>query len=134
MEKFEHRKPEESLGEKEHRAHNVDLLIDGKKVGDVQLLYYSKPLPLYLIQHVHVQEQYRGQGYSSKIMDYIEALLLQKGKVGLLSDATDHDSPAHGMYARRGWVKVPRWNLYAFNLPKGANSAQLSAVPLRGVI
>jgi GNAT superfamily N-acetyltransferase len=131
MERFIHQHPES----KEEQDHEIELIVDDEVVGHARLHYFSKPLPFYSLDDLYVDESKQGEGYGSKIMDFIEKMLKEKGKAGLLLDAIDPTSTASGMYRRRGWIKVPGYrnqtDHYAFNLPATANIDEI-ALALEG--
>ena len=94
--------------------------------GRAQLSYFSRPFPLYQIQALDIFSGNEGRGFGGKVMHFIEDMLKKNGKAGMLLDSIEPESPASGMFARRGWVEVPRTKgLYAFNLPKGAHIDEL---------
>lgn len=124
MESFNHISPIENI--KDPYMHKMELLVDGERVGEADVEYFSKPFPIYQISHLSVDYKKQGMGYGSKLMENIENWLKKKGKAGVLVDAIDMDSPAAGMYARRGWTEVPNsFGLHVFNMPKGATIDQL---------
>ena len=128
MENFEYQKPtKESEG-----YHKIDLVVNGERVGNASYQYCSQPLPYYYIGSIQIYDEYQGKGYGSKIMSYLESILLDRGRAGLLNDDIDEDSPAAGMYKRRGWQEIPGHpDMFVFNLPKGANIAQMATTVYR---
>lgn len=127
-----YKNPKDNLEKGEDPLHTIDLMLDGKIIGRAEITYYSRPFPLYQISELYVEPEYQGAGRASKIMDQIEEFLIKKGKAGVLVDAIDPDSPASGMYARRGWQEVPeQGGLFAFNLPDGASINDLRGYPYR---
>lgn len=105
---------------------------DGKEVGRALLSYYSKPFPLYEILALEVQNRYRGKGYGSTIMSAIEKHLKKIGRTGVLSETIDHDSPAAGMYERRGWERFSSESgRHTFNLPKRVLKGEVAQFYLR---
>lgn len=102
--------------------HDIDLEVNGESVGYAKLVYFSKPVPGYELGMLYINEDKRGMGYGSALMDKVESMLKQKGKTGVLREGIaelDPNSPAIGMYERRGWVPVPGTeNEFVFNLPK----------------
>lgn len=130
METFNHISPVDNI--ENPYCHKMELIIDGERVGEADVEYYSKPFPLYQITHLSVEYKRQGQGFGRKLMEYIENFLKKKGKAGVLADAIYPDSPAAGMYARRGWKEVPgSCGLYCYNLPKKATIDQLKGYPYR---
>lgn len=126
MEKMQYKSPKENLEKGEEPLHTFDLIMDGHIIGRAEITYYSKPFPLYQLSELYIEPEYQGGGRSKKIMQQVESFLKKRGRAGVLVDAIDPDSPASGMYARRGWRKVPgEIDLYAYNLPKGAKIEDL---------
>lgn len=122
-ENFLYKNPKENLEQNEDPLHTIDLMIDGKIIGSAELTYYSKPIPLYQVNDIYVEPEYQGAGRARKIMEQVEAFLKKRKKAGVLVDAIDLDSPASGMYARRGWQEVPSSSgLYVYNLPNGVTT------------
>jgi ribosomal protein S18 acetylase RimI-like enzyme len=120
--KFVHLKPREASPELPAQ-HDIDLEIDGGLAGYAKLVYFSKPVPGYELGMLYINEDKRGKGYGSALMDKIESMLKEKGKAGILREGIaelDPNSPAIGMYERRGWIPVPGTeDEFVFNLPKG---------------
>ncbi|MCC2631300.1 MAG: Acetyltransferase domain [Candidatus Paceibacter sp.] len=130
MESFNHISPIDNI--EDPYSHKMELIVDGEKVGEADVEYFSRPFPLYQISSMGVEFEKQGQGFGSKLMGYIEGVLKKKGKAGVLVDAIDPSSPAAGMYARRGWIEVPDSNgLHVFNMPKGATIDQLKGYVFR---
>lgn len=124
--------PKQNIEKGEDPLHTFDLIVDSTVIGRAEITYYSKPFPLYQITDIYVEYEYKGQGYASKIMDQVESFLKKRKKAGVLVDAIDTDSPASGMYERRGWQKVPGEPfLFAYNLPKNAKINALRGYPMR---
>lgn len=120
MEKLKVYNPKENKERKEDLIHQIDLEIDGKKIATAEIVYYSKPVPLYQIDLLYVNKEYQGQGYGTRIMAQIEKMLKQKHKAGVLVEGIKESSPAKGMYKRRGWQAVPKEpGMFVYNLPKG---------------
>ncbi|MGE5541109.1 MAG: GNAT family N-acetyltransferase [Bacillota bacterium] len=128
MEKFEHKRP---VGNSERfgSEHRLELMIDGEKVGYAAFEYHSRPFPLYYINILAVgkdgNQKDWGKGYAGKIMAYLEDMLDKSGKAGILIDAIDENSPAKGMYERRGWHPVPGTAYLAYNIPNSASIERL---------
>lgn len=121
IEKIVYTNPKQNMEKGEDPLHTLDLIVDNKVVGRAEIMYYSRPFPLYQINDLYVEYEHKGAGYASKIMDQVESFLKKRKKAGVLVDAIDTDSPASGMYERRGWQKVPGESfLFAYNLPKSA--------------
>ncbi|SRR3989339_333678 len=118
---FIYKNPRKNIEQGEDPLHTIDLMFDGKIIGRAELTYYSKPYPLYQLSDLYVELEYQGTGQAGKIMEQVENFLKEKKKAGVLVDAIDPDSPASGMYARRGWQEIPESNgLHVYNLPKDA--------------
>ena len=101
---------------------------DNRLVGNAFLNYYSWPIPLYELASVYVATRYRGRGYGSALMAAVEEFLKRNKRAGILSDAIEPNSPARGMYQRRGWTTItPGGIRYAFNLPEGMSEKELRA-------
>ena len=118
-EKFIYQNPKNNLERDKEPIHTLELEINGKIIGTAEIEYFSKPFPFYQISHIGVDYPYKGQGYGSKMMDFIENFLREMRRAGVLLEAIDPDSPAAGMYARRGWQELPDSDgVHAYNLPK----------------
>jgi len=126
-ERIDYRNPAENKEIGDDPIHTIDLIIDGKVAGRAEITYYSRPFPLYQVSELYVEPEYQRQGNAGKIMEYIENMLVEKRKAGVLVDAINIDNPASGMYERRGWLACPPKGLgrYAFNLPDGADVQDL---------
>lgn len=132
MEEIQYSNPQENIKRSEDPIHRVDLVIDGKVVGAAEIEYFSKPFPLYQISELYVDYEYKGQGYASKILDFVEQMLIKKKKTGILVDAIFQGDDAEGMYERRGWIPVPDGlGQMAFNLPKNRKIEELKNYHLR---
>lgn len=124
--------PEESIEQGEEPQHRFDLMIDGKKIGAAEMNYYSKPLPLYQLTDLYVDFEHKGKRYASKILEQVEDFLKRRKKPGVLVDAILDDDPASGMYARRGWQRVPNMiGLHVFNWPKDVSFDVLAGYSFR---
>ncbi|OGZ07755.1 MAG: hypothetical protein A3D65_01475 [Candidatus Lloydbacteria bacterium RIFCSPHIGHO2_02_FULL_50_13] len=124
--------PKEALEQDESPQHRLDLFVNGEKIGSAEIDYFSKPLPLYQLSDLYVFAAHHSKGYGSQIMEQVEAWLKERKKPGVLVDAIEEDEAAHGMYARRGWQKVPHsCCLHVFNWPKKISLDILRTYPLR---
>lgn len=124
--------PKESIEQGESAQHRFDLLIDGEKIGSAEIDYFSKPLPLYQLSDLYVDFEQKGKGLASKIMDQVEKFLKDRRKPGILANAILPGEPAHGMYQRRGWKKVPHSHgLLVFNWPSDVSLEILKGYALR---
>jgi GNAT superfamily N-acetyltransferase len=132
MEKFVYHSSKENRISGRSGIHSLDLEIDGKIIGVAEMAYFSTPFPFYYLDELYVEYKKQGKGYGSKIMDQVENWLIEKRRAGVVTDAIDTDSPASGMYERRGWKKIPGHDhSYAFNLPKSAKIEDLVGYQLR---
>ncbi len=132
MEKIEYFSPKENIEREDFYGQSFELIIDGKKIGAAEINYHSKPLPLYQLTDLYVDAEESGKGYASQLMDKVEAFLKGRKKPGVLVDAIDLDSPASGMYERRGWAQVSSVkDLYVFNWPPDVNLDILRGYPSR---
>ena len=123
-ERFSYKKSESSRRPYDH----IDLEVAGKLVGRAKIKYSDVPFSMYWIHDLKIQPQAQGEGYGSKVMEHIESILLEKNVAGVLLDNISENSPAYGMYERRGWIKVPGSKYgYAFNLPTGSSAEQLKS-------
>lgn len=124
MEEFTRRKPTP-----ESPAHFTWLNVDGEVIGETIVEYSSKPFPHYYLGNVDINENKRGQGYGTKMLDDFESMLLKTGRAGVLNDLLAHmnglASPVVGMYERRGWKRFENTNLLTFNLPEGVTDADI---------
>lgn len=118
--------PKENLEKGEDPLHTFDLMLNGQIIGRAEITYYSKPFPLYQVNELYVEHEYSGAGRAGEIMAQVEAFLKKKKRAGVLVDGILEDSPASGMYARRGWLEIPGGHgAFAYNLPKGAKLEDL---------
>jgi len=116
----------------ESPIHTIDLFHDGKIIGRAEITYYSKPFPLYQISDLYVDYEFQGEGRGSEIMSQVESFLNERKRAGVLVEAIDPDSPASGMYQRRGWLEVPgQHGLHVYNLPKSAKLEDLNGYASR---
>lgn len=130
MESFNHISPIDNS--ENPYSHKMELLVDGEKVGEADVEYFSRPFPLYQISLMSVEFEKQGQGFGSKLMGYIESFLKQTGKAGVLIETIDPNSSAARMYARRGWIEIPNsFGLHVFNIPEGATIDQLKGYSFR---
>jgi GNAT superfamily N-acetyltransferase len=98
----------------------------GVVVSGAQAEYLSKPFPHFYIDGVYTDTEFQSQGYTSAVINEIEAFLIEKGKPGLLVDDIRRAHPdVYGMYQRRGWKEVPGTDLLAFNLSADTEPTQL---------
>lgn len=112
--------------------HRLDLEIDGQKIGGAEIEYFSKPIPLYQVSELYIDNEYKGKGYASKIMDQVENWLKERRKPGVLVDAILQGDPASGFYSRRGWLEVPSsLGLHVFNWPKDVDIKKLNGFHFR---
>ena len=135
-EKIIYNSPKKNLEKGEDPLHTFDLVLGDDVIGRAQITYYSKPFPLYQVNELYVEHEYSGAGRAGEIIAQVEAFLKKRKRAGVLVDGILEDSPASGMYARRGWLEVPGGHgLFVYNLPKGAQPEDLrhyaeSYVPL----
>ena len=132
MESIKYLSPEQAMEEGELPQHHFDLVVDGEKIGGAEIDYFSKPLPLYQITDLYVDIEHKGKGYASEIMGQVEQWLMDRRKPGILVDAIMKGDPAKGMYAKRGWVKVPGGlGLRVFNWPSDVDMSILNGYASR---
>lgn len=130
--KFEYTGPKENLAKGEGPQHTIDFSVGGKVIGRAEINYYSKPIPIYQITDIYVDHDQSGKGYASEIMAQVEGFLLERKKPGFIVDAINLDSPASGMYARRGWKELPGGlGQYVFNMPKSVDLSIFKGFPCR---
>ena len=109
----------ESWQERGQGIHVFEITENGEVIAGAELLYLSRPVPLYQLSDLWVDYSYQGKGLSSRLMAQVEEFLRQRKKPGVLVDAIMDSSPAKGMYQKRGWVKIPEMmHLFIFNAPK----------------
>lgn len=126
MEEITYISPQENLGRDEEPKHTIEFKIDDEVIGKAEIEYFSKPFPLYQISDLYIEPEHQGEGKASKIMEKVEEMLKERKKPGVLVDAIDEDSPAKGMYQRRGWQEVPdQGGLFVYNLPDKISIDQL---------
>lgn len=126
-EKITHTKPTED------RPRRIEITVDREHRGYVHLEYRAKPIPHYFVSDVRVKYdfQQRKLGFGTKLMNAVEEKIRELGIAGVLIDAIPESNRAHGMYARRGWIELPKTstnksNLYAYNLPEGIDLSLFS--------
>lgn len=125
--------PAQNLERGESSMHVIEVREGDEVIGGADIEYFSSPVPFYQVSDLWISHEHHGEGHGSKVMDYIEKMLKQKGKAGFLVDAIDANSPAKGMYERRGWQRVPdSLGQYVFNLPKGVKPDIFQNVQYRG--
>jgi GNAT superfamily N-acetyltransferase len=118
MEGIEYSSPRKSIENGEMPQHRFDLIINGETIGAAEIDYVSKPLPMYQVTDIYVDFEHKGKGYASQIMDQVESWIKERKKPGILVDAIMDGDPSQGMYARRGWQKVPGGSdLHVYNWP-----------------
>ena len=91
----------------EEPLHRFEIVKGDETIGGGEIEYFSRPLPLYQLSDLWVDDEHSGRGNASLIMDRVEGFLEKRGKPGLLVDAIIPGSKAYGMYERRGWEAVP---------------------------
>ena len=123
MSEIRYHNPEANRERGEEPHHTIDIVIDDELIGRADIEYGSKPIPYYQLSGLYVESEFQQKGYGSKIMDYFEKMLKEKGKAGVLVDAIDPSAPQAKMYEKRGWLPVPPAfkGQYVFNLPKGVS-------------
>lgn len=115
---FDQKNPKENLERGDSAVHTIELVIGGKMIGRAEMSYFSTPTPLYQVSELYVDFEEAGKGHASAIMEEVEKFLVDRKKPGVLVDAIDMESPASGMYIRRGWREIPNTGgLLVFNLP-----------------
>ncbi len=125
--------PKQNIERDEYPMHVIEIREGDELVAGADIEYFSTPVPFYQISDLWVKHEYHGRRYGSRLMKYIEDMLIAKRKAGFLVDAIDPTSPARGFYARRGWLPVPHsLGQYVFNLPKGTSPDIFKNVELRG--
>ncbi len=132
-EKIRRLKPEQIKGAEAGRHHRISLFEGRREIGSAELTYHGTPVPLYYLASLYVIKERRatqdrpGAKYGTRLMDEVEKMLRDKKKMGLVQDGIDPNSPARGMYARRGWRNIPAlpgW--YVYNMPEGLDLASLT--------
>lgn len=107
--------------------HKFELVKDGEVIGGAEIDYFSKPLPLYQLTDLWVDESHSGKGQASRIMDEVEGFLREKP--GVLVDAILEGEPAQGMYERRGWQSDPTsMNRKLYNWPEDVSKDVLNGL------
>lgn len=89
--------------EKAPKFKRFSLRKGGHEVAFAEVDEFKKPFRFYYVARVVVNPEYQGKGYGSQIMSAVESFLKRKGSPGILIDTVESDSPASGMYVRRGW-------------------------------
>lgn len=90
----------------------------GEEVAFAEIDFFRVPFRFCYIARIEVFPHARGKRYASNMMDKIESYIKGKGVPGILIDTIERDSPAYGMYLRRGWKPFAAPNgqdLYVFN-------------------
>lgn len=122
----------ESWQERGQGIHVFEIMENGEVIAGAELLYLSRPIPLYQLSDLWVEYSHHGQGLSSRLMDQVEDFLRQRKKPGVLVDAIMDDNSAKGMYQKRGWVKIPdMMHLFIFNQPKNLDLKVFHGYPMR---
>ncbi|OGH86264.1 MAG: hypothetical protein A2493_00160 [Candidatus Magasanikbacteria bacterium RIFOXYC12_FULL_33_11] len=131
-EEIRYNNPKQNLEKQEEPMHTMDLVLNGEIIGRAEMTYYSKPVPLYQVSDLYVEPAYHGKGYASQIMSQVELFLKKHKRAGVIVDAIDIDSPASGMYSRRGWQEIPgESGLYVYNIPPNATLKDFQGYALR---
>jgi|GEM_PF-90244 len=96
----------ENLLGSEAPHHRLSLEIDGKEVGQAELIYFSQPIRFYFVDTVWVRPDQRSRRLGSRAVEAINKFLDKKGVPGILFNLIDKDSPSFGVYERHGWKKT----------------------------
>ena len=83
--------------------------VDENAVGFMQLypLFSSVSMKRMLVLNdLYVEENYRGQGIATALIEVAKELAINKGQKGLALQ-TEQDNPAQKLYERLGFVKDP---------------------------
>ncbi len=62
--------------------------------------------PMYLLNDLYIEKNYRGQGYGKLLIDEAKKLCRSKNFKGLALQ-TEQDNPAQRLYEREGFIKDP---------------------------
>lgn len=126
-------KPEASDSTEQLRHHRFEVVNDGKVVSAAEVNYYSRPIPFYQVTDLYTEVKDQGRGYASAVMDQVENFLIQRGKPGILADASIYNHPkGKSFYASRGWIEIGTEGHRAFNLPKDINPDIFAGYYMRG--
>lgn len=94
------------------------LLKEGKvSPGYLDFVFRNTPVPYVYLDNMVVHEEYRGEGYGSKLLEVFNALVRNSNRPGLLRNIIPDSDFAYGIYEKHGWVQIeefPGW--YTFNL------------------
>jgi predicted GNAT family acetyltransferase len=127
-------RPEDSENEEGFRHHRFEIKQGDKVIAAAEVMYRSKPLPIYQVNELYTESDHQGQGYASAILDQIEAFLLDRKKPGILVDAIHSDKPGvQSMYERRGWKAIDDLGRRAFNWPQDIDTKIMQGSEMRGV-
>jgi hypothetical protein len=126
-----HIAPEDQSADQHHRQRQFLILDEnGETIAGAEVDKYTRPIPLY--QVTDLWSEAPGKGHASAVMDEVEAFMLRTKKPGVLVDAIDDDSPAKGMYSRRGWQYVPEQHgLMVYNWPQDVSLSAMGGYALR---
>lgn len=88
----------------------------GEEIASAEVDEFKEPFRFFYIARITVVPSHQGKKYGSRLIKKIEEHLINEKAPGILFDTIENNSPAYGMYARRGWVPVIGcMDMYAFN-------------------
>lgn len=112
--------PKQNFEQENDGVHKFEIKEGGKVIGGVEMLYSSKPLPMYILRDLWIDIDEQGKGYSNRIMENVEKFLMDRHKSGILVEAII-DENKKNIYQKRGWEIVNVLDggfTYVFNWPK----------------
>lgn len=121
--------PELKDFERKHRLKLVDS--EGGLAGFAELVYFGKPVPAYYLEYMQTNPSHRGKGFGVELIEQVNAFLVSKGKMGVLVDAVEPGTAAHGVYERHGWQATYIPDLLIFNPPADITNDVLADVEKR---
>ncbi len=127
-----YKKPEDSDDDKILRHHRFEIKHDEEIIAAAEVVYLSKPLPIYQVSDLYTEYEHQGKGYASAILDQIEAFLKERKKPGVLVDAIFSDEPqVQSMYERRGWKRIDGLGRRVFNWPEDVDTKIMQGYEMR---
>lgn len=86
---------------------------NGTEVGRAELYVYKKPFPLVYVADIAVNEDCRGQGFGTALMEKVNEKIRSEQAVGVLMDDTEEEMD--GFYERHEWVHNEDGGLLFYN-------------------
>ncbi|MCR4312101.1 MAG: GNAT family N-acetyltransferase [Candidatus Uhrbacteria bacterium] len=114
------------------RKHRLKLLDSkGELAGFAEMVYFGKPVPMYYLEYMQINESHRGKGYGGELIEQVNAFIKDKGKMGLLVNAIEEDKASHDMYLAHGWRETYIPDLLILNPPNGLSDDDIADLEKR---